>query len=87
MSLRAQLIREIAELAEEDVRALLALVERLRARPEPSSSELAMPGSVVPTLHPERFGTLLGSVRVMADVESPVADPDGWTFDADNVGP
>lgn len=85
MSIRAQLIRQIAGLAEEDVRALLALVERLRARSVPSSPGHVTPLSVVPSRHPERFGMLLGSVRVMSDVEAPVADPDAWTFDAGNV--
>lgn len=86
MSLHAKLIRQIAELAEDDVRALLTLVERLRARPEPSSSQHFTPLPVVPTHHPERFGTLRGSVRVSGDVEAPVSDAEGWTFDAGNVG-
>lgn len=86
MSLRAQLIRQIAGLAEDDVRALLALVERLLARSEPTSSDQVTPLSVVPTHHPERFGTMLGSVQVRGDVEAPVADAEEWTFDAGNLG-
>jgi hypothetical protein len=87
MSLRAQLIRQIAELAEEDVRALLGLVERLRAKQTPTlSSELAPSRPDGPMLHPERFGTLPGSVQFLGDVESPTAEPDVWTFDAENVG-
>lgn len=87
MSLRAQLIRRIAELAEEDVRALLGLVERLQARHESvPTSELApsLPGGAM--LHPERFGTLLGSVQFLGDADAPVVDPEAWTFDAENVG-
>jgi hypothetical protein len=85
MSLRAQLIREIAELAEDDVRALLALVGRLRARQEPASP-VAPPAPGGTMLHPERFGALPGSVRFLGDVESPVAEPGLWTFDGENVG-
>ena len=86
MSVRGKLIRQIAELAEDDVRALLALVERLRARAEPSSSQHVTPLPVMPRHHPERFGTLRGSVQVKGDMEAPVADAEGWTFDARNVG-
>jgi hypothetical protein len=87
MSLRTQLIRQIAELAEEDVRALLGLVERLRAKQAPTpSSQLAPSPPDGAMLHPERFGTLPGSVQLLGDVESPAADPELWTFDAENVG-
>jgi len=86
MSLRAKLIRQIAELAEEDVRALLDLVERLRAKqaPTPSSEPGPLPDGAL--LHPERFGKLPGSVQFLGDVESPVAEPELWTLDAENVG-
>jgi hypothetical protein len=79
MSLRAKLIRQLAELDEEDVRALLGLVERLRAKQAPTpSSEPGPPDGA--KLHPERFGTLPGSVQFLGDVESPVADPELWTL-------
>lgn len=86
MSLRTQLIRQIADLAEEDLRALLGLVERLRAHrsPTPSSGLASPPDGVM--LHPERFGTLPGSVQLLGDVESPVEASDLWTLDEENVG-
>jgi hypothetical protein len=86
MSARTQLLRHIADLAEEDVRALLGVVERLRAKhsvpvPEPAPSPLDDA-----VRHPEQFGGLSGSVRSSGDLESPVADSETWTFDAENVG-
>jgi hypothetical protein len=86
MSLRTQLIRQIAELAEEDVRALLGLVERLRAKQASAPSSELEPPLDGAMMHPERFGTLPGSVQFLGDVGAPVADPDSWTFDAENVG-
>jgi hypothetical protein len=37
--------------------------------------------------HPERFGPLAGSVRLMGDVEHPVENEDAWTCDEENLKP
>lgn len=87
MSPRSQLIRQIAELAEEDVAELLGVVERLRAKQPPTSvSPIATSSVHGATRHPERFGTMPGSVQFLGDVELPVEEPGDWTFDAENVG-
>lgn len=86
MTTRAQLLRQLADLPDEDIQALLAIATRLRAKhltPTPPEPPAALP---VGRLHPERFGSLAGSVRFSEDVESPAADPDLWTCDAKNLG-
>lgn len=72
---------------------MLTVAERLRAKHLVRSAPGAEPMvTAVPALlpgaarHPERFGSLSGSVRVSGDIESSVDDADLWTFDAKNLG-
>jgi hypothetical protein len=37
--------------------------------------------------HPERFGPLAGSVRLMRDVEHSLENEDAWTCDEENLKP
>jgi hypothetical protein len=93
MTARAQLLRHLADLPEEDVQALLVVAERLRAKhlapAVPVAGAVASVGAAPSpgtAQHPERFGSLSGSARFSGDVESPVVDADMWTFDAKNLG-
>lgn len=86
MTARAQLLLHIAGLPDEDVRALLTVAERLRAKqPVPPVAAQAPPQPRQPLRHPHRFGGLAGSARILGDVESSVSDADPWTFDVANV--
>jgi hypothetical protein len=91
MTARAQLLRHLTELSDEDVQALLGVAERLRAKHlPPQASATSAPSAAVPpeaTHHPERFGALVGSVRFADDVESPVIDAAAWTADEGNLAP
>jgi hypothetical protein len=88
---RQILLQQIADLSEDDAHALLPIVQRLRAkRVAPGSPQAATEASSeAPThrRHPERFGPLAGSVRLMGDVEHPVEDEDAWTCDEENLKP
>lgn len=85
MSAKDLLLRRIADLGEEDARALLAVVDRLCTRAQ-STAEPSPEGPRTAVQHPERFGALRGSVRIVGDVEAPTVEPEQWTFDAENVG-
>ncbi|WP_437647670.1 hypothetical protein [Sorangium sp. So ce362] len=91
MTARQTLVQQLADLSDEDVQALLPIVERLRAKRiipanAPTMNETA---SLAPSprRHPERFGPLTGSVRFVGGIEAPVESADGWTFDAENLKP
>lgn len=93
MTARAQLLRHLADLPEEDVQALLTVAERLRAKHLPPAvpAVATAPAAGPPPVpgaprHPERFGSLLGSARASGDVEAPAEDAGRWTFDAKNLG-
>lgn len=93
MNARAQLLRRLADLPEEDVEALLGVAERLRGKHLSLSPALTRraagtggDSSASAAQHPERFGALRGSARVCGDVEAPAEDAAQWTFDAKNLG-
>ncbi len=92
MTARQRVLFHLAELADEDVDALLPIVERLRAKrlvPTYTNSGVLPPQVSAPIvrLHPERFGALAGSVRTMGDVESPIEPADLWGSDGENLKP
>jgi hypothetical protein len=86
---RQILLQQIADLSEDDAHALLPIVERLRAkRVAPGSPQAATEASSeapTPRRHPERFGPLAGSVRLISDLEHPVENEDAWTCDEENL--
>ncbi|MCX4240039.1 hypothetical protein [Paraliomyxa miuraensis] len=86
MTPRELLLRRIAGLDDEDVRAVLAVVERLhaRGRARGPAAHPTRPGHEV-LAHPERFGTLSGSVRVVGDVQGASAGSGPWSFDGENI--
>ena len=85
MTARALLLRHLADLPEEDVQALLTVAERLRAKHlTPQASRDGTAAVPAAAKHPERFGSLIGSVRLEGDVESPVMDNGAWTIDEKN---
>ena len=81
MTARALLLQHLADLADEDVQALLVVAERLRAKHlAPKKLETATGATAAGVRrHPERFGALAGSVRFEGDVESPAEDAAAWT--------
>lgn len=89
MTARQILLQQIADLSEDDAHALLPIVERLRAkRVAPGSPRAATEASSeapTPRRHPERFGPLAGSVRLISDLEHPVENEDAWTCDEENL--
>ena len=90
MTDRQLLLQHLANLSDEDVHALLPIVERLRAhRIVPANAHGAKPQapSTSARRHPERFGPLAGSVRFMGDIESPVEAVNAWTGDAEHLKP
>lgn len=91
MTARQLLVQQLADLSDEDVQALLPIVERLRAKriaaaSTPSTKDVA-PLAPSPRRHPERFGPLIGSVRLAGDIDAPVEGADQWTFDEENLKP
>ncbi|MBK9260851.1 MAG: hypothetical protein IPM54_13655 [Polyangiaceae bacterium] len=92
MTARQRVLLHLSDLTDEDVDALLPIVEHLRAKrlvpthanhvPEPKQAS-------APTerRHPERFGPLAGSVKFVGDVESPVEPTEDWTYDEENIKP
>ena len=91
MTSRQLLLQQIAALSEDDVNALLPIVQRLRAkRVAPVTPQAATETpSELPTHrhHPERFGPLAGSVRFIGDVQHPVENGEAWTCDEENLKP
>ncbi|XXY44794.1 hypothetical protein WME91_32805 [Sorangium sp. So ce269] len=91
MTARQLLVEQLADLSDEDVHALLPIVERLRAKHIAPANAPTTEGatSLAPSLrrHPERFGRLAGSARFVDEVESPVASADEWTCDEENLKP
>ncbi|MGK4007815.1 hypothetical protein WMF31_34685 [Sorangium sp. So ce1036] len=89
MTARQILAQHLADLSDEDVQALLPLVERLRAkRIAPANAlptgEIASPAPST-RRHPERFGPLAGSVRLVGEIQVPVENADRWTYDEENL--
>ncbi|WP_437780795.1 hypothetical protein [Sorangium sp. So ce1097] len=91
MTARQLLVQQLADLSDEDVHALLPIVERLRAKHIALASAPATQDTPPPTppqrRHPERFGRLAGSARFVDDLESPVENADAWTCDEENLKP
>lgn len=91
MTARQILVQQLADLSDEDVQALLPIVERLRAKHIATAAARTMTEitSLGPSSrrHPERFGPLVGSVRFIGDVEAPVENAEKWTFDEENLKP
>lgn len=88
---RQTLVQQLADLSDEDVQALLPIVERLRAKRIVPANARTMNETTSlapsPRRHPERFGPLTGTVRFVGEIEAPVENADGWTFDAENLKP
>jgi hypothetical protein len=91
VTIRQTLVQQLADLSDEDVHALLPIVERLRAKhiapANAPTTKDAPPFTSSQRLHPERFGPLAGSVRIVGDLESPVHNADAWTCDEENLKP
>jgi hypothetical protein len=91
VSIRQTLVQQLADLSDEDVHALLPIVERLRAKhiapTNGNTTQGAPPLAPSGRLHPERFGPLAGSVRIVGDIESSVENADAWTCDEENLKP
>jgi hypothetical protein len=88
---RQHLVQQLADLSDEDVDALLPIVERLRAKRIAAANATTMPAATttIPShrRHPERFGQLAGSARFVDDIESPAENADAWTCDEENFKP
>jgi hypothetical protein len=88
---REILLQHFADLSDDDVHALLPIVQHLRAKriaPESPQTVKETPSETASRRrHPERFGPLAGSVRFVGDVESPVEMADAWTCDEENLKP
>lgn len=89
MSARQRVLQELADLSDEDVDALLPIVERLRAKhlapvPPPRANPAASATSATQP-HPERFGSMAGTARVVGDIEEPIERVEAWTYDEQNL--
>ena len=51
----------------------------------PQAATEASSEAPTPRRHPEQFGPLAGSVRLMGDVEHPLENEDAWTCDYENL--
>lgn len=89
MTARQRVLQKLADLSDDDVDALLPIVERLRAKhlapvQHPNIKQTSS-STEVKQLHPERFGSMAGTARIVGSIEESAESAQAWTYDEDNL--